>query len=394
MTFKAVIGASALAVMAAQAVQAADTVKIGALMIDSGPLAAFYQFSTKGLETAVAEVNAAGGVNGKPLELISVTYAGTPDAALQAITRLLKTDKVSAITGMIPTGVSLAVSGRASALDTIIMDPLSASGTRCNKNFFRIKASDKMQAASYDAYLKTIGIASWDVIAGDATSGHDNATSFANSVQGAGGTVQKQVFTPIPNADFGTYITQLSEAPAEGLMTIIYGTDGVNLSRQQQQFGLFSKYKVVLGNNYAVPAVLEAMGDSAEGVVQNLVYIPAAEAEGQVSFADAFRKQAGFAPDDVAFDMYSAVRFLAAGMNKAGNEKAADVSNALEGLVIDTALGPAEMRAADHQMARPMFFAKAVKLAQPVDGKTMGYEIQQRIEPQDYMPDPSADCKM
>lgn len=394
MTLKTLLSASALALMAAQAAQAADTVKIGALMIDSGPLAAFHQFSVKGLETAVAEVNAAGGVNGKQLELVTVTYAGTPDAALQAVTRLVKTDKVAAVTGMIPTGVSLAISGRATALNTIIMDPLSASGTRCNKNFFRIKASDKMQAASYDAYLKTIGVPSWDIIAGDATSGHDNATSFAGSVERAGGKVQKQVFTPIPNADFGTYVTQLGEATAEGLMAIIYGTDAVNLSRQQQQFGLYSKYKVVLGNNYAVPAVLEAMGDSAEGVVQNLVYIPAAEVQGQHSFAEAFRTQAGFAPDDVAFDMYSAVRFLAAGMNKAGNESATDVSNALEGLVIDTALGPAEMRAADHQMARPMFFAKAVKLAAPLDGKTMGYEIQTRIEPQDYMPAPAADCKM
>ena len=69
---KAALSAAALSA-AAGAAWAQDTVKIGALMIDSGPLAAFYQYSVAGLETAVVEINEAGGINGRPVELVSMT---------------------------------------------------------------------------------------------------------------------------------------------------------------------------------------------------------------------------------------------------------------------------------------------------------------------------------
>lgn len=388
---------SAMAVMAGMAAtagQAQETVKIGALMIDSGPLAAFYQYSVKGLETAVDEINAAGGVNGKPIELIQMTYSGTPEAAIQAATRMVKTDKVRAITGMTPTAVSLAISGRATALDTIIVDPLSVAGRRCNQNFFRVKASDAMLSASYDAFLAQNRLDSWDIIAGDNSSGHDNAENFSASVARHGGKVNKQLFVPVPNPDFGTYITQLNQQPAKGLMAVVYGTDGVTFSRQQQQFGLTQKYDLVLGNNYALPAVIEAMGDSALGVIQNIVYLPAIEGEGARPFADAFEKHAGYEPDDVAFDMYVAIKYLAAGMNKAATEDAAAVSAALEGLKIDSPVGELEMRAEDHQILRPMIFAEVVKLPEPKNNKTMGYEIKTVIQPQDYVPAPDPACKM
>lgn len=373
---------------------AQETVKVGALLIDTGPLAAFHQYSTRGLEVGVAAVNAAGGVNGKQLELVPITYSGTPEAALQAVTRLARTDKVAAVTGMTPTAVSLAISGRARALDTVILDPLSVAGKRCNSNFFRIKASDTMLTASYDSYLAQSDVDSWDIIAGDSTSGHDNAETFTASVEANGGKVNKQLFVPVPNPDFGTYITQLNSAPSKGLMAVIYGTDAVTFSKQQQQFGLSGKYDLILGNNYAVPAVLEAMGESAAGVVQNMVYLPAAEGDGPRAFADAFKARAGYEPDDVAFDMFMSIQFLAAAMNKAGAEDATSVSAALKGLQIDSPLGPVEMRAEDHQMVRPMIFAEAVKLAEPRDGRIMGYEIKTIIPAADYMPAPSADCVM
>ncbi|MTE01638.1 ABC transporter substrate-binding protein [Paracoccus sp. YIM 132242] len=390
----AIVALSAAALSATAGLAGAqETVKIGALMIDSGPLAAFYQYSTAGLETAVAEINEAGGINGRPVEVVSMTYSGAPEAALQTATRLVKNDKVAAITGMIPTAVALAIAGRATALDTIIIDPLSAAGTRCNQNYFRVKASTAMLGASYKAFLAQHPMESWDIIAGDTTSGHDNADSFAKDVQELGGEVRKQLFTPVPNSDFGTYITQLNQEPAKGLLAIIYGADGVTFAKQQQQFGLLDKYEMVLGNNFAIPAVLPAMGEAAIGVIQNVSYIPQVEGDGARKFSDAFSKIAGHEPDDVAFDMYTSMIALAQAMNKAGTEDASEVSKALEGLVIDSPVGPLEMRAEDHQLTRPYIFAEVVAGA-PDSGKAVDYEIRTIIPAKDYMPPPSAECQM
>lgn len=388
----AALSAAALSA-AAGAAWAQDTVKIGALMIDSGPLAAFHQYSVAGLETAVTEINETGGINGRPVELVSMTYSGTPETALQTATRLVKNDKVAAITGMIPTAVALAIAGRATALDTIIIDPLSAAGTRCNQNYFRVKASSAMLGASYKAFLRQTPVDSWDIIAGDTTSGHDNADSFAKDVQDLGGEVRKQLFTPVPSADFGTYVTQLNQEPAKGLLAIVYGADGVTFAKQQQQFGLLDKYDVVLGNNFAIPAVLPAMGEAALGVIQNVSYIPQVESEKPRKFADAFAKIAGHEPDDVAFDMYTSMIALAQAMNKAGTEDASAVSKALEGLVIESPVGPLEMRAQDHQLTRPYIFAEVVA-GSPDSGKAVDYKVRTIIPAEDYMPPPSPECKM
>ncbi|MCV2448140.1 ABC transporter substrate-binding protein [Paracoccus sp. DMF] len=388
----AALSAAALSA-AAGAAWAQDTVKIGALMIDSGPLAAFHQYSVAGLETAVTEINETGGINGRPVELVSMTYSGTPETALQTATRLVKNDKVAAITGMIPTAVALAITGRATALDTIIIDPLSAAGTRCNQNYFRVKASSAMLGASYKAFLRQTPVDSWDIIAGDTTSGHDNADSFAKDVQDLGGEVRKQLFTPVPSADFGTYVTQLNQEPAKGLLAIVYGADGVTFAKQQQQFGLLDKYDVVLGNNFAIPAVLPAMGEAALGVIQNVSYIPQVESEKPRKFADAFAKIAGHEPDDVAFDMYTSMIALAQAMNKAGTEDASAVSKALEGLVIESPVGPLEMRAQDHQLTRPYIFAEVVA-GSPDSGKAVDYKVRTIIPAEDYMPPPSPECKM
>ena len=66
-------------------------------------------------------------------------------------------------------------------------------------------------------------------------------------------------------ADFGAKISELGADPAEGLYVTIFGSDAINLAKQQAQFGLFGKYKMVIGNSFVIPQVLPAMGDTTVG---------------------------------------------------------------------------------------------------------------------------------
>ena len=65
---------------------AEDTIKIGALLIDTGPLAGLKETQTKAINLAIEQINAAGGAAGKKLEPVFITYAGTPDAAVDGAT--------------------------------------------------------------------------------------------------------------------------------------------------------------------------------------------------------------------------------------------------------------------------------------------------------------------
>lgn len=368
--------------------QAADAVKIGALMIDTGPLAGFHQYARAGLEVGVAETNAQGGVNGKPMELAFFTYAGTPESALQTASRMVRSAGVSAITGMMHSSIALALSPRATALDTIVIDGFSVAGTHCNANFFRVKASDAMQSASFGAYLQGSDVKSWDIVAADYSSGHDNSEAFQKIATAAGASIGKVLYTPQGTVDFGAQIAQLGQGPAEGLMAIVYGADAVAFAKQQKQFGLQAKYRIFLGNNFAVPAVLGGMGDAVEGVIQNITYVAHVEEPTGDTFRSRFLAHAGFEPDDVAFDQYLTIRALAQAMNAAGSEKAEEVAAAMTEVVLDSGLGPLAMRAEDHQMRRPMVFNRIV-----ATGEGMDYQIERIIAAEDYMPGPSPTCK-
>src|SRR5271165_7398690 len=97
---RAAMATVGVALTAASAAHADDTIKIGALLIDSGPLAGLKESQTKAINLAIEQINAAGGAAGKKLEPVFITYAGTPDTAVDGATRAVQRDGALFLTGM------------------------------------------------------------------------------------------------------------------------------------------------------------------------------------------------------------------------------------------------------------------------------------------------------
>src|ERR1700743_3781263 len=96
----AVAGAVALAM--GTVAYAEDTIKIGALLIDSGPLAGLKETQVKAINLAIDQINAAGGAAGKKLEADFITYPGTPDTAADGGTRAVHKDGTHFLVGTAP----------------------------------------------------------------------------------------------------------------------------------------------------------------------------------------------------------------------------------------------------------------------------------------------------
>ena len=94
-----------------------DTVKIGVLLIDSGPLAGLKETQTKAVNLAIEKINAAGGGAGKKLEAVFITYPGTPDTAVDGATRAVQKDGALFITGMDTSSVSPALQAKLPAIE-------------------------------------------------------------------------------------------------------------------------------------------------------------------------------------------------------------------------------------------------------------------------------------
>jgi branched-chain amino acid transport system substrate-binding protein len=392
---RAVTIGAAMSIAVTTAALAEDTVKIGVLLIDSGPLAGLKDTQVKAVNLAIEQINAAGGAAGKKLEATFISYPGTPDTAVDGATRAVQKDGAMFITGMDTSAVTPALQAKLPALKVLMLEVMAnadgLTGKNCSPNFFRVNASDSMIMGAFREFLKDQGIKKWDIIAVDYAAGRDSADKFKALVTSQGGTIGKTLFSPSGTPDFGAKISELGADPADGLFVTIFGSDAINLAKQQQQFGLFKKYKMVLGNSFVIPQTLPAQGETVLGVYQNIGFVagfPGAQAE---AFVKAYKeKYNGELPPYTSADQYAAIELMAAALRKANSTDINAVRAALSGLKTETVLGDVEVRAGDHQTARRMAISQ---IAIGPDGKP-GYQIK-KLEPgQDIIPPVDPACKM
>lgn len=387
--------AIAIATSVPTVASADDTIKVGVLLIDSGPLAGLKETQTKAANLAIEQINAAGGAAGKKLEAIFVTYPGTPDTAVDGATRAVQKDGAMFITGMDTSSVSPALQAKLPALKALMVEVMAnadgLTGKGCSANYFRVNANDSMIMGAYREFLKGEGVKKWDILAVDYSVGRDSAEKFKALITSQGGTIGKTLFAPSGTPDFGAKISELGAEPADGLFVTIFGSDAINLAKQQQQFGLFKKYKMVLGNSFVIPQTLPAQGEAVLGVYQNIGFVagfPGAEAE---AFVKAYKeKYNGEVPPYTGADQYAAIQLIAAAIKKANSTDVDAVRTALSGLKADTVVGGVEIRAGDHQAVRQMAISQIVT---GPDGKP-GYQIK-KLEPgSDIIPPVDPACKM
>jgi branched-chain amino acid transport system substrate-binding protein len=385
----------AISLATATATLAEDTIKVGVLLIDSGPLAGLKETQVKAVNLAIDHVNAAGGVLGKKLEADFITYPGTPDTAVDGATRAVQKDGAVFITGMDTSAVSPALAAKLPSLKALMVEVFAQAdgltGKGCSENYFRVNVSDSMIMGAVREFLKDQGLKKWDIIAVDYAAGRDAAEKFKALVTSQGGSIGKTLFAPFGTPDFGAKISELGSDPAEGLFVTIFGSDAINLAKQQQQFGLFKKYKMVLGNSFVIPQTLPAQGENVLGVYQTLGFVPGFPGAKADAFVKAYKeKYSGELPPYTGADQYTAIELIAAAINRAKSSDINAVRAALAGLKDDSVFGSVEMRAGDHQLVRPIAINQIVNGS---DSKP-AYQIK-KIEPgPDIIPPVDPACKM
>lgn len=393
-TRRGAAAAAALALAAPLAfAQASGPIKVGVLTIDSGPFAAYANLVEQGAKTAAAILNAEGGANGRKFEVIVQAHSGTPAAAVAAATRLVQQSGVSLLLGQTLSSHSLALVPKLADLNVIFIDHYAQSmelmGKGCTPNYFRVNTPDGVITKVMEDYVKSTGAKTWNLISPDYASGHSFSKSFQGLVGSMGGTVQQNLFAPIGTSDFGTHISQLSK-PADAIMVTLFMSDGQSFAKQAKQFGLFDKYKVVLGNGFATDFQLEAHGDNVLGVVNNLSWTADLPGDRNAKYVKEFVLNTKRFPFYTDADIMAALEVYRAGVVKAGSTDTAKVRKALEGLKIDMIFGKGiEMRAADHHLIRQAGMAQVVKSP---GGKNVFAMKAVKSGPEIY-PAPNPECK-
>ncbi len=388
------LGAAILAAALAAPAAAAEPIKIGLITIDSGPFAPYMKSVLDPARLAVDTINARGGAGGRPLELVVQSHPGTPAAALQAANRVVQKEGASFITGWFSSSIALALSPRVAALNVLMFDPVSnaadLTGKACQANYFRFSQNEQMIAAALRSIVQQSGIQSWNIVAADYAAGHGFAKQMQEFVAGLQGSVQRAVFVPLGTQDFGSVISQLGDKPADGLAVAVFGSDAIALAKQQQQYGLFAKYKRVVSWGFTDEITLPAQGDSTVGVHAIQSWSASLPGPRVAAFAKAFDGRFGRTPNYVEADVYASFEMLAAAIDKAKSADITAVRAALAGLKTDTVLGPVEMRAADHQLMRPVLGVQVVRGADQKPRVAV-----HSVQPADLVAPPvSAECRL
>ncbi|MBC7358126.1 MAG: ABC transporter substrate-binding protein [Desulfacinum sp.] len=340
--------------------RAADPVKIGFVYIMSGPFATYGQFAKQGAEMAVDEINAAGGILGRPVEAFFEDSTGKPDVAVRAIRKLVYQDGVDCVIGLDSSGVAKTVVPLMPEMKTPLIITHAATpdvtGSVCNKYTFRVSVNlaQNVKAAALLAAETKAKV--WTTVGPDYAFGHQSWEYFQKYLKALRADVtflpdDQAAFAPIKTTDFSSYITKIMQAKPEGVLISLWGGNLIDFVRQASEMGFFNGDWEVLMTLGAATEVLYALGDKMpEGLwVGTRYWFLGNDSPKNVAFRDSYVKRYGQFPSYNAHGAYAALYTYKTAAEKAKSVEKDAVIAALEGLTVELPVGTVTIRPEDHQ---------------------------------------------
>jgi branched-chain amino acid transport system substrate-binding protein len=361
---------AALATFAASVTVAAQPIKLGELN-SYKVFPAFLEPYKKGMELALAEINASGGVLGRPLEIVSRDDNGNPGDAVRVAEELLSREKVVMLMGTFASNVGLAVADLAKQRKVLFLaaEPLTDKivWEGGNKYTFRLRASTYMQTAMLAPEAAKLAKKRWAIVYPNYEYGQSATAAFKKqmiSLQ-AGGIEFVEQAVPLGKIEPGPVVQALLDAKPDAIFSSLFGADLARFVREGELRGLFKGRPVfnLLGGE---PEYLDPLKDEAP-VGWWVTGYPwyAIETREHKLFRDAYRAKFNDTPRLGSVVGYSAVKAAAAAIRKAGSTDTEKLVAAMNGLSFDSPFGKVSFRALDHQSTMGAYVGRtAVK-----DGK-------------------------
>ncbi|WP_231711419.1 ABC transporter substrate-binding protein [Xanthobacter dioxanivorans] len=368
MSYKAaLLGALAATALSGGALaQQPAPIKVGVVTPLSGTYTPIGQQVRWGLELAAKEINAAGGIAGRPVALVFEDEEANPSVAVQKAEKLFQVENVDFLTGTVNSGSTLAVAQLAernkklAATTVSFADSITAD--KCSPNMFRVNARAGQQSLALAAWLaKDKPKAKVFYLGPDYEMGRSTVAAFKASAEQTGAQTTGEVFAPLDSKDYTQYFGQIRAARPQVIYTSVAGNDTVRLLTQLQDFGLLGTVSVVGASGTVTSQNISAIGGAAEGFATGVGYSPQIDSPENKTFVAAFRGAYKADPDLYGADSYGLLFAYKAAVEKAGGTDTDKVRAALEGLTWNTPQGEKTIRAGDHQAMQPMYVVRIDK---------------------------------
>lgn len=345
------VGAALVAPLAAPMIAraSATTFKLGVLLPFSGGLELFAEQGIHGVQMAVDEYNAEGGVLGRQIEIVQADDKTDPRTAVERATQLIRRDAVNAIVGPVTSANRDAIKSTIERAQIPLLYATDYEGGVCSPWMACYSAVPAHFVEPLIPFLmESKGAKKFYLFGADYTWPQKMNKAIRAKLEAAGGVVVGEEYTPFGAKDFAPTLRKIEEAGADFVILTLPGADGVTFVKQMAGSGLKSKVGIsFLGfNENYLPGF---SGNEAEGIVAPLPFMQGLDRPETKAFVA--KQLAKYGPDTkvtyYADSHYNLTRFYFNAVKKANSDDKTAIMAALPGQSLMSGNGEVTLRAGD-----------------------------------------------
>ena len=347
-------------------------IKIGELRILTGGFAHYGEQAVRGGRLAVEEINAAGGIMGRPVEFIVKDTEGKPAVGVQRAQELILKDQVDFLLGITVSSVLLAVMEVAEKNKKVLVCTNAATdlatGEKCSPYTFRTSNNAAQCARAGAEIFAKKPFKKWAIIGPDYAYGHSCWDSFIKRLKELRPDVEV-VYEGWPKfmaPEYANYITGALNAQPDAVYSSFWSTEIIAFVKQAKGYGFFDKIGAFAVNDGLMLEVVQTLGDDLPfdkywGGTEYFPYVGDKvypDTRENWDFVEKFHKKFNEYPEYVSEEDYAGVYFIKHAAEKAGSLDPKKVIQAGEGLTWDSPEGKKYMRPDDHQVVEDVLWAR------------------------------------
>jgi branched-chain amino acid transport system substrate-binding protein len=313
------------------------------------------------VEYVIDQINAKGGLLGRPVKLMKYDDQMKPDVAVR-VARKAAEDGAKVILQQTSSAIALALSKMAKELNvvhiTMNAEADEITGQEFQPNTFRVGLSTSMHSAILAQHFAQTQFKRYYLLNMDYAFGHAVADSFKKEfgeLKKPGMEIVGEDYHPMATKDFGPYVTKAVAAKPDVIVTGNFGPDLTGFIKQARALGL----KATIGSYYLDNVNwCEQLGDAALGTITGGIYLATIPTKTNQAFAKSWQgwfkehypsEPVHYTVPNTAWNVGQAALFVAEAIKKAGSTDADKIIAAWEGLSYEGVGGKMTMRACDHQ---------------------------------------------
>jgi branched-chain amino acid transport system substrate-binding protein len=361
-SIRSAVAALGLAAVAFGSPAIAQGLKLGVVTSMTGGLQEFGPTTLNGINVAIEEVNAAGGVLGGKMEIVVGDDQTTPHVGVATAKKLVEVDRVSGIIGSLSSGVTIPIAQSVTSvagvpqISTASTSPVITT-LQDNDFLFRTVPTDAVQGVALAQVVRAKKLDDVAIVYVNNDYGKGLANAFTEAYTKLGGKVTQSVAYEEKQASYRGELQRAARGKSSHLLLIAYPQDGIPILRQSLEGGLFKSF--IFTDGMKSTDMLGAIGGKfLEG---SFGTAPEAAGEGQDRFRKAYEKRFGALPPKPFIDSaYDAAMIFALAATKAKSGEPRRIRDAIR-----------QVANAPGERVLPGDFAKAKKLLE--EGKDVHY---------------------